>query len=698
MHDTPIVKAKDIDAKTIFDGVKCAKLSRGQKYPKDRQTGEKYQYLDMITAFDIETSKIEVDGKRESFMYHWQWQFGDKYTVLGRTWDEYLNLVNDINKTLHDMGGIRLMCYVHNLAFEFQFISGIWHFEEADIFATDVRSPLYCKMDRIEMRCSERLSNYSLENWSKELKPDHPKLAGDLDYTIVRYSWTELTEQELAYCVNDVMCVVECVQAMLDSYKDTLYSIPYTNTGYIRRRVRQALKMWCPEAVKEMQSDLLTYDRLRQAFRGGDTHANVNYIGEIKEVYSYDRSSSYPDVIVHCKFPMSRFRYEEPTFDRFQKLLDMGRCCILKVRFLNLSLINKYYGMPYIPVDKCTEVGFTKPVNAIVDNGRIRSADYCEMAMTDIDMDIIQHQYKWDSIDIEWLESARYGFLPQPLVDVVIQLYKAKTSLKGVAEKAIEYAHSKGEINATYGMMVQRIITNPILYNGGNWKIDPDFNREEEYNKVVEKAFLNYAWGVWVTAHARYRLHEAIWLCDSMQGKSFRSPFVYADTDSIKSTVQLDFTKINNARIRDAKASGAWALDPKGKPHYMGVFEYEEDHSGLFKTLGAKRYCLLKDDTLEITVAGVPKKKGGEVLQRDGGIEAFNFDYVFKDIGKTAAIYDDDIDQWIEVDGKPLHITRNVTIINVDYDMKLYKSYAQMLALAQSWLDRVDFTDYNKRW
>ena len=97
-------------------------------------------------------------------------------------------------------------------------------------------------------------------------------------------------------------------------------------------------------------------------------------------------------------------------------------------------------------------------------------------------------------------------------------------------------------------------------------------------------------------------------------------------------------------------------------------------------------------------VAGVPKEKGSEVLKKDGGIEAFNFDYVFKDTGKTAAIYDDDIDKWIEIDGKPLHITRNVTIINVEYDMKLYKSYAQMLALAQSWLDRVDFTDYNKRW
>lgn len=505
MLNTPIVKATDINAKTIFDGVKSAKLKQGQKYPKDRQTGEKYSYIDMITCFDIETSKIEYNGKRESFMYHWQWQFGDRFTVLGRTWYEYLNLVNDINNYLHENGNMRLLCWVHNLAFEFTFLSGIWRFEEDDIFATDVRSPLYCKMDRIELRCSERLSNYSLKAWSDELKPDHPKLAGDLDYSIVRYPWTELTPQELAYCVNDVMCVVECVKLLLESYGDTLYSIPYTNTGYVRRRVREALKMWCPNAVKEMQNDLITYDRLRQAFRGGDTHANVNYIGEIKEVYSYDRSSSYPDVIVHCKFPMSRFRHEEPTFEKFQECMDKGRCCLLKVCFIGLKLIDKYYGMPYIPVDKCTEVGFEKPVNPLVDNGRIREADYCEIAVTDIDFDIIQHQYTWEAIKIEWLESARYGFLPQPFVDVVIQLYKDKTSLKGIEEMAVKYAHSKCEINATYGMMVQRIITNPILYNGGDWMIDTNFNREEAYTKTVDKSFLNYAWGVWVTSHARFQ-------------------------------------------------------------------------------------------------------------------------------------------------------------------------------------------------
>ena len=40
-------------------------------------------YIDLVTAFDIETSRLpEID---QSFMYIWQWQFGLEYTVIGRT-------------------------------------------------------------------------------------------------------------------------------------------------------------------------------------------------------------------------------------------------------------------------------------------------------------------------------------------------------------------------------------------------------------------------------------------------------------------------------------------------------------------------------------------------------------------------------------------------------------------------------------
>ena len=588
MQDTPIIPAQEADIPTLLKGIKIAKVKRGQKYRKDRNTWEEIKYLDIITAFDIETSKYQFGketGDWKSWMYIWQWQVGNRATIIGRTWEEYLTLVNSINDYLKTFDEIvRLMVFVHNLSFEFQFISGVWKFDNKDIFATDTRSVLYCLMDRLELRCSYRLSNYSLYQWAKELGTDHFKMLGDLDYKIVRYSDTVLTPEELRYCVNDVICVVECVEKQMQSYGDTLYSIPYTSTGYIRRMVKKALNMWCHGAVRDMQNSLEVYDHLREAFRGGDTHANRHHVNHVLgDVYSYDRSSSYPDVICHCMFPMSRFREELPTKVTFQELLDNGRAVLLKVRYEGIRLRDEETGDPYIPTAKCNRETLA---GVVEDNGRILSAAMCEIAMTDVDFEIIQDQYTCEKWEIIWMESARYGYLPRPLIDLVIKLYHDKTAYKGVDGKETVYMHSKALLNSVYGMMCQRVVTNPIVYdhtpdpdeNGKHWHplSDKKFDRVKAYNDAIDKAFLNYAWAVWVTSWARYRLHQGIKLAQEAKTDEMpHAPFVYADTDSVKSLVPLDFTAFNEERIRDAKKSGAWAVDRKGIVHYMGVFEDE---------------------------------------------------------------------------------------------------------------------------
>ena len=64
-----------------FDDIPVQKRKKG-----NNATTQKYYYKDIITAFDIETTYIkEID---QSVMYIWQWQFGDKCTVIGRTWHE----------------------------------------------------------------------------------------------------------------------------------------------------------------------------------------------------------------------------------------------------------------------------------------------------------------------------------------------------------------------------------------------------------------------------------------------------------------------------------------------------------------------------------------------------------------------------------------------------------------------------------
>lgn len=702
MKDTPVILAMSFDPVKWLGGEvpPLAMIQKGQKYPRTKPdgAGKRIKYVNMFSAFDIETSTLDIPEEGpQGIMYIWQWQFGSAVTVFGRTWDEFLEVVGKLNKWLEsastDEDEVRLLVLVHNLAYEFQYLAGIWEFHSEDIFATDVRSPLKVMMGNLELRCSYRLSNQSLDSWSHDMQVDHQKLEG-FDYSLTRYPWTGLTDDEYRYCFHDVLSVVECANKLLAAYGDSLYTLRLTRTAYIRRRIDHAVDYTCKEKIRDMQNPLYVYDRLRQAFRGGDTHAHPYWCQSILgDVYSYDRSSSYPDVMVHCKFPVTKFREEQADFETFKRLCEKGgRAILVKMAFYKIRLANDGCGDPYISYDGCSKPGYTRPIGEEMDNGRIRSADYIELAMTEIDYRIIETLYDWESVRVCWLMSARYGPLPQPIVDVIIDLYKIKTGFKGVAGKELQYMYAKADLNSCYGMMCQRVISQPILFEHGEWFPDDDFNREEEYAKAIEKTRLNYAWAVWVTAWARWRLFEGIQIATD----NGRNPlnFVYCDTDSIKTREPVNLDKYNAARIRDAKTSGAWADDPKGVRHYMGVFESEGKYDA-FVTLGAKRYCFKIGDDLVITVAGVPKKAGSEELQRKGGIEAFIDGFIFRESGKLRPDYNDFADFEVEVEGFPLRITRNAVLLPVNYDLSLEKNYALVVATLQDQLDAFEHTDYN---
>ena len=100
------------------------------------------------------------------------------------------------------------------------------------------------------------------------------KLSGQkYDYSKVRFPWTPLTDYELEYCVTDVQSLVECMKIKMDNDHDNLQTIPLTSTGYVRRDCREALKPLFLD-IREMLPCEAEYRLLRQAFRGGNTHAN----------------------------------------------------------------------------------------------------------------------------------------------------------------------------------------------------------------------------------------------------------------------------------------------------------------------------------------------------------------------------------------------------------------------------------------
>lgn len=670
--------------------------SRGN--PRSRQ---RIKYWDILTAFDIETTRIsEIE---QSVMYVWQWAFGPELVVMGRTWDEFQEFVKLLRSLIPE--GVMLAVWVHNLSFEFQFLRGILRFETDDVFCVKPRKVLRARWSGLlEFRCSYLHSNMSLGEFTRKMHVEHVKLSGkEYDYDKPRYPWTPMTARELEYCSNDVVGLVEALAVEMELDGDNLYTIPLTSTGYVRRDAKHAMRQVSHSYLTTQLPDVEIFAELREAFRGGDTHGNRFYTitedgdGQtVRDVEHVDRSSSYPDVICNDQYPVSPFFQQEGRMDweELSKLIFIReKAVVCRCAFTKLRLRDPFFPAPYLSRDKCRQI-----MGATFDNGRILEAEYLETTITDVDLRIIARDYRWESAAFWDVAYSRYGPLPDPLKKLTIEYYRMKTELKGAPGQDVYYTKAKNKLNSIYGMMAQNpakgkvlFIQDGVLDKWGQLDYYPE-DKSKTTAEILEdskkRAFLCYQWGVWVTAWARYRLREAIWTVID-QG----AEFLYCDTDSVFYQGSVDWREYNRQRTDASKASGAYATDAKGRTHYMGVLE-PEDHVEEFRTMGAKKYVCRINGKLISTIAGVGKSAGGRELEAAGGIQAFAPGFMFREAGGVEAIYNDvpEVTSW-EVEGRTLQITSNVTLRPSTYTLGLAADYERLLRNLRYTMDFYDTID-----
>ena len=650
-------------------------------------------YKDVVCAFDTETSYIEeLDAQ---CLYIWQFQLDEALTVIGRTWQEFLQFADGIKAALPE--GVYLVTYVHNLSYEFQFMRSLFNIAPDDVFVVKSRRVLKWLCGRFEFRCSYLQSNMNLNAFTKKFNVKHQKLSGaEFDYKKVRFPDTELTPRELEYCVNDVRGLVEAIKAEMERDNDNLYTIPLTSTGYVRRDVKKVLREWGSYKVNELLPDIEVYTLLREAFRGGNTHANRYFVKNpdyplppIENVHSADRSSSYPDVQVNYKFPMSAFKRveKEVTYTQLKQhyIEKRGYALVFRLQIDNLELKDYFNPCPYISYDKARNVH-----GKMLDNGRLLGADHCEVTLTDIDFNIIDKQYNLSDSNtvITDLYFARYDFLPDELRELVKGYYIQKTALKGIEEQQLYYDKYKNLINSVYGCSAQDPAKDNILYL-------EDAEDDNIYQcagaaivDILSAAHptMPYQWGVWTTARARERLQIMIDAVHENEG----SEFVYTDTDSVKYVGEYDLEQINRDLRQLAIDNGAYADDIKGVRHYMGIYEDEGTYKR-FETMGAKSY-VYEDEKggLHITIAGVPKKAGATELENMGGFSAYQVGAIFHD-GVTETKYND-TRQYTEavVNGHKVEITSNMQIKDSFHQIGFAQDYSILLStLTKKDIDRI---------
>lgn len=651
-------------------------------------------YADIVVSFDIETTTILQEvGRDYGFMYIWQMAVDDT-VVMGRTWNEWTVFLERLEECI-GLNGRRLVIWVHFLGFEFQFFRNFIQIDE--VFARKPRKPIWVRSGNIEFRCSMMLSNMGLKKFTQKTPGvTHVKMDGEeFDYSVLRYPDTELTDMELWYCVCDVLGLNECIKHYLK--EDTLATIPLTSTGFVRRDYKEKC-INDSNHMRQFRNNAITnsiYILLKEASRGAIAGSSHLWTDEtLEEVDSFDIKSSYPYQMATKYFPQGKFIQTKISKDcgLFRTLID-NYCCIITWACEDIKL-KRWSGIPYISKSKCRAVEGCR-----TGNGKVYSAKRIGMTCTEIDFRIIEEDYAFRNMEILEMWYAPRGALSKSFREHLLEMFQTKTDLDYPGADKFMYDKYKNKINASFGMMLTDIVHTDVLYDPlrirNKKKVwyeekpaDVDALLSKYYNGRYN--FLSYQHGVWVLAHGRDSLHAGM--------KIVGGDLVQVDTDSVKTLGEYkDKFELLNSSIKEH----AETFDVKpyamqnGKKIYLGVWEHEDKGSGdeytyqQFRTLGAKKYCYINNEHMEITVAGLAKKAGGWLYEH-GGIDAFTngTDVPTNISGRTASTYNDlDTPVLRYINGHEVYMGSNIGVRNVKYTFGVTSEWLELIAEGKVGID-----------
>lgn len=679
---------------------------------------------DVFWTFDIETTTLitGIDAKgqpiRNAILWSGQFYDGTDYIQTRSLFDtiKRLKLIEEDNKD----NPYKIVIFVHNLSYEFQFIKDFFNFEK--VLCTSTRKIIAAETKQLVFRCSYFLSNQSLAKFLKNENVPEKYRKTNMDYLVERYPWTELTPEEEVYCANDVIGLHMALEHRIsDCYNADINNLPLTSTGYVRKACRKACASNKSNRFrfKKERLDKETFIMCHTAFRGGNTHANRIYVNKkVHNLGQQDERSAYPAVLLMFDYPTKFFDmkpFKQNEFDYYLKNHKKW-AMLIKVVWKNIRLKDpNATPVPYLSTSKCEHLAFnyskkdTKAKKKYkkslqVDNGRVLEAAFLETTITEQDYLVIKSQYTWQEEKITKVKVSKKKPIPKELQEKILEFYYNKTTLKQDedspdfdADIAYNYARSKELLNGIYGMHVTNPCKEDYSFNEDTHEVvselrDTGILLDEYYESY--SSFLSYQVGIWVTSYARVWLQEGIDACYNPKTKT--SDLIYCDTDSCKylnpELHKAAFDKINAKRIKLAEKRGAY-VDFKGERYYLGIFT-EEPKALTFKTFGAKKYMYsyLKKEKdgnthvdFKITISGVPKDKGKECILKaiDKGKIKDAFDiakgFCFHGIKTTSCYMDYRKVQEYTVEGKKVYYASNVAMYPNSYTLGMTYEFELLL-------------------
>ena len=279
--------AVDVD-NCEFKPVVFSKQKRGKTY---------YLWSNDFAVFDSETSHDNLD---RGWIYQWAFKFQGQY-VYGRKPSEFITLLEKLSDYFKLSENKKIIIYIHNSSYDLQYLKRyLYEYDNNMKFvATDAHTILIADIKGFRILCSYKLSNLSLDLFSKNYAVKYRKAVGDIDYTKIRYQDSALMDIDWEYMFSDVASQYDAIQQYLtiNGY-DYAWQAPFTSTGFVRVNCRHASeedKTWREEFKKSALS-LEQYKLCRQAFIGGLCIASYKYVGQTIRgcIKHMDFTSSYP--------------------------------------------------------------------------------------------------------------------------------------------------------------------------------------------------------------------------------------------------------------------------------------------------------------------------------------------------------------------------------------------------------------------
>ena len=553
----------------------------------------------------------------------------------------------------------RVICYIHNASYDLSYLipylMQLPNYDERNEGIIEGPNKILSFIrGAIEFRCSLRLSGCSLAKWSEEMQIEHKKLIGLYDYYKVLYPDSELSENEQDYDKIDVIAMKECLSKLMSYYRDSLVTIPFTSTGYIRRTLRDSCrkdKYYRKNYFLNNKLNAELFEMILRAYAGGYTHNNRYFkdrLVRVNKSYKYDLRDDNSPVIDVKRIRHGDFRSHYPTQMRANQV-PLGKpqliydCSVhdfkkpieeiiedypkfysvVMIRIYKVELKDEKISMPFMQRSKCyySQFDFCR-----TDNGRIIAAEGDFITYVDnLTLAILAAQYKLNSSDYDVLKVYRMKMidLPDCISSVIDKYFVGKSEWKIKANElkeqygkfdertlnaVFEMNQCKKMINAIYGCCSMSPLRKKFTIGENfDFPMIESFNTEEEIEEGLKdyykkyNNFLPYVLSGFITSAARFELFEYITAIGYQN-------ILYSDTDSCFYISTPETEKAIERLNAEKHKKAPFVTLTNGEKIYYDVFEFESDCNA-FKGLHSKCYGIVNNkNELELTVAGVPAR------------------------------------------------------------------------------------------